>query len=336
MRETNADVDGREEALDEMTDYIAWLDALDGAVPARIGGKAASLARLGAAGFPVPPGFAVTVDGYWGFHEALALTEAIEALCQLEGRPTPAQVREACAPILERLKGATLPGAVASAVAEAYGQLEARTPDGSTFAVRSSGVSEDGAGASFAGLYESYINLRGEEAILKALQDCYHCLWEPRAAHYRAIKKVDHRHEAMGVVIMQTVPSHVSGVAFSLNPVTGATDEVLINASWGLGESIVSGMVTPDNYIARKDGSITRKDIFEKHMRVVAIEGGTEKQDTPPELANAQALSDERISQVATAAAAVEAHYGCPIDIEFAYDVEGRFYLLQARPVTTR
>ncbi len=319
-----------------MSDYIAWLDATEGAVPARIGGKGASLARLGAAGFPVPPGFAVTVDGYRGFHDALALTETIEALCALEGRPTPAQVREACAPILARLEGATLPGAVAEAVAEAYMALEARTPAGSTFAVRSSGVSEDGAGASFAGLYESYINLRGEAAILKALQDCYHCLWQPRAAHYRAIKQVDHRREAMGVVIMQTVPSHVSGVAFSLNPVTGATDEVLINASWGLGESIVSGMVTPDNYIARKDGAITQKDVSDKATRVVAVDGGTEQQATPAELANAQALTDERITQVATTAAAVEAHYGCPIDIEFAYDVEGRFYLLQARPVTTR
>src|SRR5690606_6899123 len=122
-----------------------------------------------------------------------------------------------------------------------------------TFAVRSSGVSEDSAGASFAGLYESYLNLRGADAIVDAIERCYRCLWEPRAAHYRAIKGIDHSREGMGVVVMQTVVSHVSGVAFSLNPVTGAQDEVLINASWGLGESIVSGFVTPDNYVAMKD-----------------------------------------------------------------------------------
>jgi pyruvate,water dikinase len=244
-------------------------------------------------------------------------------------------VREACAPILERLEGASLPADVAREIAAAYEQLAARTGPAATFAVRSSGVSEDSAGASFAGLYESYLNLRGAEAILRAVQDCYHCLWQPRAAHYRAIKGIDHRKEAMGVVIMQTVPSLVSGVAFSLNPVTGATDEVMINASWGLGEAIVSGLVTPDSYIALKDGTVARKDVFEKHLRIVAAEGGTRREDTPPEIANAQALSDEQINQVAMTTAAIEAHYGCPVDVEFAYDAEGRFYLLQARPITT-
>ena len=319
-----------------MSDYIAWLDSPAGATADRIGGKGASLARLAEAGFPVPPGFAVTVEAYRLFHDTLGISDALEALCALSGRPTPAVVRDACAPILARLEGASLPGHVSAPIAEAYAELDARAGQGSTFAVRSSGVSEDGAGASFAGLYESYINLSGEQAILRAVQDCYHCLWQPRAAHYRTIKGVDHRHEAMGVVVMQTVPSHVSGVAFSLNPVTGATDEVLINASWGLGESIVSGLVTPDNYVASKDGSIRSADVYEKHMRIIPVPGGTAKEDTPAHLANARALTDDQIGQVATTAAAVEKHYGVPIDIEFAYDAAGRFYLLQARPVTTR
>jgi len=318
-----------------MNDYIAWLDRPSGAVASRIGGKGASLARLGEAGFPVPPGFAVTVSAYQAFHDAHGLGGVMADLMAVTGRPSVAQIREACAPIVEKLVGAKLPTSVVAAVSDAYTALEARAGKGATFAVRSSGVSEDSAGASFAGLYESYINLSGTAAILDAVQKCYHCLWEPRAAHYRAIKSIDHSKEAMGVVVMQTVPSHVSGVAFSLNPVTGATDEVLINASWGLGESIVSGFVTPDNYIALKDGSIATKDVFEKHVRVVPVAGGTKKEDVPADLANAQALTDEQISQVATTAAEVEAHYGCPIDIEFAYDARGRFYLLQARPITT-
>jgi pyruvate,water dikinase len=139
----------------------------------------------------------------------------------------------------------------------------------------------------------------------------------------------------MAVVVMQTVQSHVSGVAFSLNPVTGAQDEVLINASWGLGEAVVSGLVTPDNYIALKDGAIAKKDVFEKHVRIVPVPGGTEHQDVPLAEANAQAMSDEQISLVATTTAAVERHYGCPMDVEFAFDASGRFYLLQARPITT-
>lgn len=319
-----------------MTAMIAWLNSPEGATANRIGGKGASLARLGAAGFPVPPGFAITVEAYRRFHDGCALDGAMEALVAVGGgRPSPAQVREACAPILDRLENGSMPEDVTRAVGEAYALLEKQAGEDATFAVRSSGVSEDSAGASFAGLYESYLNLRGAEAVLGAVRKCYDCLWQPRAAHYRAIKGIDHRKEAMGVVVMQTVPSFVSGVAFSLNPVTGAHDEVLINASWGLGEAIVSGLVTPDSYVALKDGTVAKKDVFEKHMRVVAVPGGTEKQETPAAMQNAPALTDQQIAQVASTTAAVEKHYGCPIDVEFAYDDGGRFYLLQARPITT-
>ncbi|MGE5597181.1 MAG: PEP/pyruvate-binding domain-containing protein [Hyphomicrobiales bacterium] len=318
-----------------MSEYVTWLDSPEGAVPERVGGKAASLARLGAAGFPVPPGFAITVDAYRRFHDGARLAELLDPLFAIEGRPTIAQLREACAPLLERLRDNELPAEIRAEVCDAYRALEGRTGPDATFAVRSSGVSEDGANASFAGLYESYLNLRGEEAVLAAVEQCYHCLWEPRAAHYRAIKGIDHRKEAMGVVVMQTVPSTVSGVAFSLNPVTGATDEVIINAAWGLGESIVSGLVTPDNYVARKDGAIAAMDISEKLVQVVAVPGGTERREASRDEALRPALSDDQIAQVARTVAEVEAHYGCPIDVEFAYDGEGRFYLLQARPITT-
>ena len=319
-----------------MNQYITWLDSSEGTSAARVGGKGASLARLGGAGFPVPPGFGVTVDAYHAFHRSLGLDEVLGPLAAQSGRPTPAEVREACGPLLARLEGASLPAEVSGAIATSFAELEGRAGPGATFAVRSSGVSEDGAGASFAGLYDSYINLTGEEAVLRAVLECYHCLWQPRAAHYRTIKGIDHRKEAMAVVIMQTVPSFVSGVAFTLNPVTGATDEVLINASWGLGEAIVSGMVTPDNYCVRKTGEILHHDVFDKTIRVVPIPGGTEKQDTPRGLATAPALTGDQIRTVAETAARVETHYGCPMDIEFAFDERGRFYLLQARPITTR
>lgn len=197
-------------------------------------------------------------------------------------------------------------------------------------------MSEDGARASFAGLYDSYLNLTGSDTVLKAILDCYHCLWEPRAAHYRAINGVDHSKEAMAVVVMQTVRSHVSGVAFTLNPVSGETDEVMINASWGLGEAVVSGLVTPDNYLVKKTGAIVQKDISDKNVRVVPTATGTAQEVTPAALAGAQALDDHQIRHVADTAMAVERHYGCPMDIEFAFDSDGKFYLLQARPITTR
>lgn len=319
-----------------MSGFIAWLDATEGAPTARVGGKGASLARLASAGFPVPPGFAVTVDAYHHFHELAGLDAAIEALCGLAGRPTPAEIRQVCEPILDALADSALPHQVAAEVSQAFEHLSAKAGGDATFAVRSSGVSEDGAAASFAGLYDSYINLTGSDAVLKAILDCYRCLWEPRAAHYRAMKGVDHSKEAMAVVVMQTVNSHVSGVAFTLNPVSGETDEVMINASWGLGEAVVSGLVTPDNYLVKKTGTIVQKDVSDKNVRVVPTATGTEQQVTPAALASAPALEDHQIRHVADTATAVERHYGCPMDIEFAYDTNGNFYLLQARPITTR
>lgn len=319
-----------------MSGFIAWLDDSAQATAGRVGGKAASLARLTSAGFPVPPGFGVTVDAYRAFHTQQALATLVEPLVSLPARHPLALAREASAPILAKLDGAALPESVSKAVAEAHGKLVARATPGATFAVRSSGVSEDGAVASFAGLYESYLNLSSANEVIAAVLRCYRCLWEPRAVQYRALKGVDHRREAMGVVVMQTIASHVSGVAFSKNPVTGDDDEVVINASWGLGEAIVSGLVTPDSYVAAKDGFILEREIAEKAVRVVTVPGGTERQDTPGDVVDAPALTDEQVEQVATTTAAVEAHYGVPIDIEFAYDSDGRFYLLQARPITTR
>ena len=317
-----------------MSSYIAWLDASAAATPERIGGKGASLAKLGAAGFPVPPGFAVTVDAYRLYHQAAGIDELIAPLAGLPSRPPAAEVRQHCLPILERLESAPLPRQVRPLLCGAVAELLKRAGDAATLAVRSSGVSEDGAAASFAGLYDSYLNLRDEEAVLAAVERCYRCLWEPRAAHYRAIKGIDHSREAMAVVVMQTVRSAVSGVAFSMNPVTGAQDEVLINASWGLGEAIVSGLVTPDNYLAGKDGGIRQRDIAEKAVRVAAVEGGTEQQEVPGHLAWSPALSDAQVVEVARVVTDIEAHYGCPIDVEFAYDGDGRLYLLQARPIT--
>jgi phosphoenolpyruvate synthase/pyruvate phosphate dikinase len=317
--------------------FVAWLDRPGDATPARVGGKAASLGRLHAAGFPVPPGFAVTVDAYRAFHHLNGVEAALAALEALDGpRPSPAQVREVCAPILQVLRDARLPGEVAESVGSAFSELAARAGSEATFAVRSSSASEDGAAASFAGLYESFLNLRGEDEVLGSVQRCYHCLWEPRAVQYRAIKRISHRSEAMGVVVMQTIHSAVSGVAFSLNPVSGATDEVVINASWGLGEAIVSGAVTPDNFVVGKDGAIRQVDVAHKHVHVVPVPGGTEEQAVPPHLASSRALSDDQVRQVAETTAAVERHYGRPMDIEFAYDAAGRFFLLQARPITTR
>lgn len=318
-----------------MSGYVAWLDGLEGAGPGNVGGKAASLARLAAAGFPVPPAFAVTVAAYREYHRANGLDQGLPDLAELPARPSPALVRNACAAIQSLAEAGALPDELEREVATAFAFLEERAGRGATFAVRSSGATEDGAAASFAGLYESYINLSSYSDVLRAVVLCYRCLWEPRAVHYRAMKGFEHAREAMGVVVMQTVASAVSGVAFTMNPVTGAHDEILVNSAWGLGESIVSGLVTPDNFVIGKGGDVRQRDIFEKRFQVVPVAGGTASEETPSQLAAAPSLGESQLRQVLDAALGVEKHYGRPMDIEFAFDRDGRFYLLQARPITT-
>ena len=317
-----------------MTESIVWLNE-PGAPDRRIGGKGGSLARLSGMGFPVPPGFVVVANAYEAFAEAHDLATLTAPLANLEARTPMAAIRAALAPTAERLAGASLSEDTRSAIAGAVAELETRTGRDASFAVRSSSLNEDSAGSSFAGLYESYLNLQGGDAILGAVLDCYRCLWQERAVHYRTFRGIDHAGEAMAVVVMEVVRARSSGVAFTKNPMTGATDEVLINASWGLGEAIVSGYVTPDSFIVGPGGEMRERTISEKHEQVRLAEGGTERAPVPPELVAEPSISDEQVGEIVETAHAVAREYGQPIDIEFAYDDTGTMFLLQARPITT-
>ena len=311
-----------------------WLND-PGAPERRIGGKGGSLARLSGMGFPVPPGFAVAADAYEAFAQTHDLATLTAPLADLEARTPMAGIRAALAPVAAKLAGTTLSEETRRAIAEAIAELETRAGPGASFAVRSSSLNEDSAGSSFAGLYESYLNLRGEGAILAAVLDCYRCLWQERAVHYRTFRGVDHAGEAMAVVVMQVVRARSSGVAFTKNPMTGATDEVLINASWGLGEAVVSGYVTPDSFTVGPGGGVRERTISEKHEQVRLAEGGTERAPVPPELVAEPSLTDAEVREVVDTAHAVQREYGQPVDIEFAYDDSGTMFLLQARPITT-
>ena len=317
-----------------MTDSIVWLNDA-GAAEQRIGGKGGSLARLSELGFPVPPGFVVAAGAYEAFAASHDLASLTASLAGLEARTPMAAIREALTPVAERLERATLDGAARDAIARAVRELETRAGADASYAVRSSSVNEDSAGSSFAGLYETYLNLRGEDAILGAVLDCYRCLWQERAVHYRTFRGIEHAGEAMAVVVMQVVPARSSGVAFTKNPMTGATDEVLINASWGLGEAVVSGYVTPDSFIVGPGGEMRERAISEKHEQVRLTDGGTERAPVPPELVSQPSVTDAEVQEVVDTAHAVQREYGAPVDIEFAYDDSGTMFLLQARPITT-
>ncbi len=311
--------------------FVRWLAETE-PDPALLGGKGASLARLAAAGFPVPPGFVLTAEAYRRFHAAANLDACLAPVRSLAGVPSLAVVREACQPVLERAMATPLPGEVAEALREAFAVLAAAS-EAELFAARSSATAEDSRSTSFAGLYETSLGLRTADDVADAVKRCYVALWQPRAVHYRTMKRVGHE-EAMAIVVMPLVRARASGVAFTRNPLTG-TDEVVIEAAWGLGEAVVSGRVTPDRFIVdRGTRVIVQRAIAAKTAMAVPREGAVELVETAPGLAEAPSLDDAQVLAAAELALSIEGAYGFPVDVEFAVDERAALVALQARPVT--
>lgn len=312
---------------------ISWFHEAD-ADRGRYGGKGSALIALHKAGFPVPRGFCVSAEAYRGLADAaglaamVAMTEGGRALCD------PAKASCLSEQVMARLGPSPFPTSLESDLSVACRTLFG-TGDRSRVAVRSSAVAEDGRSASFAGMYESYLNLETFQSVRGAIGSCYSSLWRPRAIQYRAAVGVDHAQESMSVVVMEMVPAVVAGVAFSANPMTGARDEVLIDASWGLGEAVVSGRVSPDHVTARKsDGAVVRYTPGNKELQIVACAaGGTEHQQVPAGMAESPCLSADDIREIVAMTRTVEEFYGTPQDIEFARS-DGGWRLLQARPIT--
>jgi pyruvate,water dikinase len=300
--------------------YIEWLES--GRLSRdRAGGKGASLSELIAAGFSVPPGFVIGADAYRHFVQATGVAERLAAGSAVDSIP-------------ELVLETALPEDLSEEITAAYDELVAKS--GIACAVRSSATSEDGSAASFAGLYETYLNVAGATEVLDRVQRCYASLWSERARSYRARNGIG-GDEAMAVVVMGLVQSEVSGIAFTAHPVTGAADQVVINASWGLGEAIVAGLVTPDSFVIDKTTfALLEREINEKEIAFLPHPSGIGTIETPLDAARATApsLEDEQAVAVARMAARVEAHYGGPQDIEWAMQ-GGQLYLLQSRPITT-
>ena len=315
--------------------YIEWFH--EGKLPReRVGGKGASLSELAGAGFPVPGGFCVNAEGYRRFVATVGIDERLEQALAGAHLETFEGVQAASHHVASLLEDAQLPDDLREEIGEAYDSLTAMT--GLACAVRSSAISEDGASASFAGLYESYLNVRGVTDVLTAVRRCYASLWSERAIRYRARGGAVGAHdEAMGVVIMGLVPSDVSGIAFTAHPVTGARDLVVINSSWGLGEAVVSGRVTPDFFVIDKNSfAVLERDIFTKELAIYSHPdgGGTIERQIPADKRSVASLSDEQAQEVARLAARVEAQYGRPQDVEWGL-ANHQLFLLQSRPITT-
>jgi phosphoenolpyruvate synthase/pyruvate phosphate dikinase len=296
---------------------------------AEVGGKAASLSEMLAWGFPVPIGFAITADAYRYFASEAGIGVGGLVSGTASGRATD----EPDAVAALRVGETRLPGRLEDEIATAYEELVSLS--GLACAVRSSAVSEDSAGASFAGLYESYLNVHGAREVMDAVRRCYASLWSERAVGYR--RRQGMGDEAMGVVVMGLVPSDAAGIAFTAHPVTGDRNLVVINASWGLGESVVSGRVTPDAFVIEKRSLVLReRDIFEKEVAIYAHPdgSGTIEKVLMPERARTPSISDEEARAIAVLSCEIEARHGRPQDVEWGIH-DGRIFLLQARPITT-
>jgi pyruvate,water dikinase len=298
----------------------------------RVGGKGASLARMAAAGLPVPPGFHITTNAYRHYVDENHLGDRIlSAAAQAQAQVNdPAALDRASEQIQSLIAQGTIPGDIAETIRRSYSELGADTP----VAVRSSATAEDLPGMSFAGQLESYLNVRGGDAVIHAVKRCWASLWTGRAIGYRERQGIRPEDVSMAVVVEQLVAAEVAGVVFTANPLTGARDELMINAAWGLGEAIVSGRVTPDTIVINKrTGAIVSQEIAGKEVMTVRSPEGTREEPVPVDKRRRAALEPAQAAELARLGEKIEQLYGQPMDIEWAL-CDGRIFIVQARPVT--
>lgn len=304
------------------TPLVAPLQRFSHSDLASAGGKGANLGELVRAGFPVPAGFVVTTAAYDRFVAHNRLNETIaQALREGQGG---ALIRDA-------FEHASIPAEVEQAILAAYAQLGQ-----GAVAVRSSATAEDLPEAAFAGQHDTFLNIIGAQAVLEAVRRCWASLWNDRAIAYRERRRVDHRTVKLAIIVQRMVAAEAAGVLFTANPVTGAREEVVIDASPGLGEAIVSGRVTPDRFVLQKrrwGWRIVERYVGRREVIVRARPGGGTEQVDGSAIAGIPALPDRVLCQLARTGAAIQRHFGGPQDIEWAWDGKALF-ILQARPIT--
>jgi phosphohistidine swiveling domain-containing protein len=319
---------------------ICWFEEITVGDIDIVGGKGANLGEMARAGFPVPPGFCVVAPAYREMIEESGLYPKIEAILGQMDFDDPADAEDKSAQIRNLILGQPLSASLADEITGGYRQLGTRMgladPNSTPVAVRSSATAEDLPTASFAGQQDTYLNVRGPEELLDHVRRCWASLWTHRAINYRVENDFDHQKVFISVVVQAMINSEVSGILFTANPVTSNREEVLINASWGLGEAIVSGQVNPDTLIVRKeDGQVVSRHTGVKELQIIySADGGTVEVGTPDDLRLKPTLSDSQAAELAALGAKIEAHYDRPMDIEWGL-VDGKLYLLQARPITT-
>ncbi|MEM4959210.1 MAG: phosphoenolpyruvate synthase [Nanopusillaceae archaeon] len=318
-------------------EYVRWFEDLTKDDVGLVGGKGANLGEMTKIGLPVPPGFVLTADAYWRYVDYNNLRSKIEEILSKTNINNPTELLKASEEIQQLFLNGEIPEDLKNVIIENYKNLSRRFGEEDTYvAVRSSATAEDLPNASFAGQQATLLNVKGVEKLLEAVKKCWASLWTARAINYRAHMGFDHMKVALAVVIQKQIFSKKSGIMFTIHPVTNDTSKIVIEASWGLGESVVSGEVTPDEYIVDKNTmKIEEVKINEKKIMTVYDEQTlTKKVEVPNEIKNVRCLSDEEVLKLAEFGKKIEEHYKHPQDIEFAIDDFG-IWIVQTRPVTT-
>ena len=309
---------------------VLWLDDVRADDVDTVGGKAASLGEMTTAGLPVPPAFVVSADAYRSFIEETGIDEELFEVTDVDTDDSEALAN--AAETAQRLITETpMPESVHDDILGAYDSLDGDPP----VAVRSSATAEDLPDASFAGQQETYLNVTRDQ-LVDRVRDCWASLFTQRALHYRQEQGFEHDAVNIAVVVQVMVDAEKSGVMFTSHPSTGAP-VVTIEAAWGLGEAVVSGAVTPDNYVIdRETGELTKKTVAQKKVMHVrdSETGETVEQAVPDDKRGKRVLSDGELDELLETGEQIEEYYGTPQDVEWAI-AGGDLYLLQSRPITT-
>jgi pyruvate,water dikinase len=317
--------------MKKMSSYILDFQEIDRTKLAMAGGKGANLGELARIeGINVPDGFCISTDAFRNIMERTpSMSERLDrlSLLKLEDRK---KMTELSSEIRKLIEGTAIP----QDMSEEISRVISRFDEKCAFAVRSSSTAEDLPTASFAGQQDTYLNIIGKDAILKHISRCWASLFTERAVMYRLQNGFDHRKVQLAVIVQKMIFPQAAGIMFTADPVTSNRKVLSIDASFGLGEALVSGLVNADNYKVR-NGKITDKKIATKKITVHALkDGGTGVQNIEPDKQNTQALLDKQILELERMGRKIERHFGCPQDIEWCL-VDDTFYIVQSRPITT-
>ncbi|MEM4525839.1 MAG: phosphoenolpyruvate synthase [Methanothermobacter sp.] len=315
--------------------FVAFFEELTKDDVPIAGGKGANLGELTHAGIPVPPGFVVTSKTYDKFMKDTGLFPEVMGLLEDLDVNDTKELQRVSKQIKDIILSTEVPEDIQTIIIESYNALCQRIGRENVYvAVRSSATAEDLPEASFAGQQETFLNIKGAEDVLKHVQKCWASLFEARAIFYREQNNFDHAKVSIAVVVQEMVNAEKAGVMFTAHPSTGE-DILLIEASWGLGEAVVSGAVTPDTYsVDKATGELLDFKIGEKNVMFKREDGKTVKVPVPDDMREKRVLSDEEIAKLADLGRKIHEHYKFPQDTEWAIE-EGKVYMLQSRPVTT-